>query len=294
MLIGMQFGEEKYPEIPEPSDYFKGIGKDQLPTPTDILMFHRSDKEKLQQEALQNRSHHRFVLIINIKTRGHIQVDNHVFAFNPGEAMLILPYQFHHFIQMRSLRLYWVFCTFELDASRFLEPLRDEVINLSPDSTQAFSTVFQTWQQCQANSSAAADFQAEQLQARLIDLLLSLKQDQQSAISVHPAESSNNLLKIVNRLLSEWRGRTVLVSDLATELDLSESRLRTQFKAAAGITLGSYLRNYRLNRAMALLRTTKRSIAEISGEAGFGSPQAFCRLFKKETSLTPRHYRLQR
>ena len=57
--------------------------------------------------------------------------------------------------------------------------------------------------------------------------------------------------------------------------------------------MGAYLRNYRLNRAMALLRTTKGSIAGIAEEAGFGSPQAFCRTFKNEIGQSPRQYRLK-
>ena len=44
---------------------------------------------------------------------------------------------------------------------------------------------------------------------------------------------------------------------------------------------------------MALLRTTALSIADIAAEAGFGSPQAFSRVFKKETGQTPRNYRCQ-
>ncbi len=57
------------------------------------------------------------------------------------------------------------------------------------------------------------------------------------------------------------------------------------------IPLGSYIRNFRLNRAMALLRTSSLSIADVAEEAGFGSPQAFSRIFRRETGQTPRDYR---
>jgi len=91
--------------------------------------------------------------------------------------------------------------------------------------------------------------------------------------------------------MAGWRGRTVVVADLAKATGFSESRLRVLFKDAAGIPLGSYIQNYRLNRAMALLRTSRLPIAEIAEEAGFGSPQAFSRIFKKATGKTPRAYR---
>ena len=290
----MKSKKRQYPELAEPEDYFKGVGNCELPTPTDILLFHRSTKEKLQQEALQNRSHHRFVLIFNIETEGNIQVDNHVYPLSPGQMMLVHPYQFHHFIQMSSSSLYWFFCTFELAEGRLLEPLRNQVVDAGENSARAFDLLLEEWECCSVQSSLCTDDQAGQLQSTLLCLLLSLKQDGQTASSVHPLETGNNLLRTINRLMSEWRGRTVTVSDLAEELDLSESRLRIQFKSATGITMGSYLRNYRLNRAMALLSTSKISIAEIAEEAGFGSPQAFCRIFKKEIGRTPRRYRLQR
>jgi AraC family transcriptional regulator len=275
-----------YPVMEEPKDYFKGIGQAQLPTPTDILLFMRTSKEKLQQEALQNRSHHRFVLAFNLETTGHVHVDNRVMTFSPGQALLILPYQFHHFSQLASPRLHWLFCTFELKAETFLEPLRNRVLDSGKRTRQALDALLEEWRR--------DDLYEEQLQAALIRLLLILKQEDRAADTTLPAELHDSLPRTINRLMSERRGRPVIVADLAKEMNLSESRLRTLFKESAGIPLGSYIQNYRLNRAMALLRTTNLPICEIAEEAGFGSPQAFSRTFKRELGHSPRSYRNQR
>ena len=122
----------------EPQDYFSGVGKSQLPTPTHVLLFLRKTKTMLQQEALQNRSHHRFVLAFNLETEGHVHIDNLALPFKPGQALLILPYQFHHFSQLASNRLQWLFCTFELEPRTFLEPMRNRVVNAGIKSQQAF------------------------------------------------------------------------------------------------------------------------------------------------------------
>jgi len=131
----------------------------------------------------------------------------------------------------------------------------------------------------------------EILQAILLQLLLSLKQDRTVTGTDLPLDPQDNLLRSINRLLAEWRGRTIIVADIATALNFSESRLRTVFKQTAGIPLGSYIQNYRLNRAMSLLSTSSLSISDVAMETGFGSTQAFSRLFKKKTGFTPRTYR---
>ena len=211
-----------------------------------------------------------------------MHVDHHSLPFHPGQALLIHPYQFHHFSQLESPSLQWLFCTFEMAPSTFLEPLRSWVIDISDKSQQIIVQLLEEWHQ---------EHPPEALQAILLHLLISLKFDRRQTGSDLPPEPEDNLLRSINRLLAEWRGRTVVVTDLADALGISESRLRVVFKEHAGIPLGSYIQNYRLNRAMALLRQTDLAMSDVAEEAGFSSPQVFSRAFKKETGLTPRSYR---
>jgi len=272
-------------QIEDPVDYFTGTGTLQLPTPTHVLLFLRKTKTRLQQNAHQNRSHHRFVLVFNLATKGYVHVDNLTLPFAPGQSLLILPYQFHHFSQLAAPKLNWLFCSFELKSPAFLEPLRNRVVDISDKTKDTLSELLRQWHQ------PGSELRAWQLQTILLHLLVSLKADQQQTGAESFPGTENDLLWAVNRLMSEWRGRPVTVADLAQTTGWSTSRLRVLFKEAAGIPLGSYIQNYRLNYAMSLLRTTKMPIAEIAEEAGFGSPQAFSRVFKKETGKTPRIYR---
>ena len=269
-------------KLKEPDDYFIGIGQEKLPTPTNVLLFFRPTRKKLQQEALQNRSHHRFVLAFNLKTSGHVNLDHLSLPFHPGQALLIHPYQFHHFSQLESPKLQWLFCTFELEPGAFLEPLRDRTVDMRDKTQQLITQLLQEWHQ---------KHQPEALQTILLHLLLSLELDCRKTRSDLPNEPEDSLLRSINHLMAEWRGQPVTVAKLADVLDISESYLRVVFKEHAGIPLGSYIKNYRLNRAMSLLRTTARSISDIAEEAGFGSPQAFSRIFKKAMGQTPRNYR---
>ena len=139
--------------LEEPTDYFKGIGHTQFATPSNILLYLRSTKDKLQQAALQNRSHHRHVLVFNLETEGHVHVNNRVLPLKPGQSLLILPYQFHHFSQLENPCLKWLFCTFELATTTFLEPLRNVVIEASEHTLCTRDELLDEWLHCTAATS---------------------------------------------------------------------------------------------------------------------------------------------
>lgn len=278
-------------ELEEPVDYYGGVARNpELPVPSNILLFLRATRRKLQQEALQNRSHHRFVLVFNLETAGNVHVDDLVLPLRPGQALIVLPYQFHHFSQLASDEIRWLFCTFELGHAYFLEPLRNRVLDVRDESFRALRSFLEEWHRC-ADPEWQGEFQEARLQTALVRLLLSLQQDLHASAPDLPPEPRDSLVRTVNRLMSEWRGRPVVVADVAEALGLSSSRLRARFREAAGIPLGRYIKNYQLNRAMALLRTTDLPVAQVAEEAGFGSPQAYSRIFKNKTGSTCREYR---
>ncbi|MBL7077343.1 MAG: helix-turn-helix transcriptional regulator [Kiritimatiellae bacterium] len=285
--------EKSLLNIEEPRDYWAGIGDHtSLPIPTNALFFLRQTAQTLQQEALQNRSHHRFVLMFNMQAAGTVHVDHLLLPLQPGQALLVLPYQFHHFSHLASEQIEWLFCAFEMEEGTFLEPFRNRVVSPRRGSMQALNLLLTEWRRCR-DSAGRGQMQEMQLQIVLLYLLISLRDDLQEQAFDLPPEPKGKLLRSVNRLMSEWRGRQVTTTDLAAELGLSASRLRAVFKETAGVSLGRYILNYRLNRAMALLRTSDLPIAEIAEEAGFGSPQAFSRIFKQKIGQTPRTYRRQ-
>lgn len=271
--------------IPDPENYFTGVGDSELPTPRRVLLFVRRDRSSLQREELRNRSHHRFVLVCNLRTPGLVHVEHLTLSFQPGQALVIHPHQFHHYSHLATHDLQWLFCTFELDYPGFLEPLRNHVVPLADSSRDALGGLLESW------SHPGSELQAQVVQTDLLNLLLHLKTDWQASMTAPPVDATDNLLRDVNRLLTEWKGRPVGVGDVARALAASPSHLRARFRELAGVPLGRYLLNYRVTHAMALLRTTNRSIADVADEAGFGSPQAFSRMFKKETGQTPRAYR---
>ncbi|NQX62608.1 AraC family transcriptional regulator [Paenibacillus qinlingensis] len=85
----------------------------------------------------------------------------------------------------------------------------------------------------------------------------------------------------------------LLIEDLVTRFPVSRSQLFTLFKETTGTTIKQFLIEYRLNKAKRLLVETDLAISEVSAAVGFGDMSHFFHVFKKETGLTPKQYRVE-
>jgi transcriptional regulator GlxA family with amidase domain len=78
---------------------------------------------------------------------------------------------------------------------------------------------------------------------------------------------------------------------LAGSVSLSRAHFIRSFREAFGETPHRYLQRRRIERAMALLRDTDRSVTEISLDVGFNSLGTFSRTFRDVLGESPRGYR---
>lgn len=81
------------------------------------------------------------------------------------------------------------------------------------------------------------------------------------------------------------------VPALAGIAHVSPAHFSRTFRATFGETPHRYLQRRRVERAMALLRETDRSVTDISYDVGFGSPGTFSRTFHAIVGRSPRAYR---
>lgn len=78
---------------------------------------------------------------------------------------------------------------------------------------------------------------------------------------------------------------------IADTLNLNRSYLSTLLARELGMPLSAYVLEKRILRAQHLLSSTPLSIQEIAWEVGIPDANYFARLFKRETGMTPKHYR---
>ncbi len=78
---------------------------------------------------------------------------------------------------------------------------------------------------------------------------------------------------------------------LAQTANVSASHLRHLFKSETGMTLPSFIKRLRMERAEQLLQTTFLSVKEIMNRVGIVNQSYFSREFKAMYGLAPGEYR---
>jgi AraC-like DNA-binding protein len=81
------------------------------------------------------------------------------------------------------------------------------------------------------------------------------------------------------------------VTEIASEIGVSEVYLRVLFRRRLGVSPVKYLRRRRIGRACSLLKETALPIRLIAAECGFREVQFFHRVFRDITGVTPGNYR---
>ena len=84
---------------------------------------------------------------------------------------------------------------------------------------------------------------------------------------------------------------SISTEDVARAAGVHVGHLHRIFPEETGMRIGEYLTHLRIEKAKSLLMHTDISNASIARRTGIGSQQYFCRLFKKETGISPQEYR---
>lgn len=87
-------------------------------------------------------------------------------------------------------------------------------------------------------------------------------------------------------------GRAWTVEVLARELGMSRSSFSDRFRDLVGCGAISYVADWRLQKALAMLDQSNWTMREIAIRSGYRSPAAFTRAFAAKFSISPTKYRL--
>ena len=86
--------------------------------------------------------------------------------------------------------------------------------------------------------------------------------------------------------------RNISLADIASVTALPAPRLARDFKKITGLSIGDYLRRYRVDLGITALAQSSRTVSRIGAELGFSDHSHFTRVFKQVTGMTPADFRL--
>jgi AraC-like DNA-binding protein len=84
------------------------------------------------------------------------------------------------------------------------------------------------------------------------------------------------------------------IAALAARLDCSREYLARQFRAATGTRPSTYLTQRRVRLAAEALRSTTDKLEVVARRAGFSGANYLCRVFRRQTGVTPAQFRARR
>ncbi len=97
----------------------------------------------------------------------------------------------------------------------------------------------------------------------------------------------------VHAILMDNLDRHVTIDELAQNLFVSRTQIKTCFQRVYGMPVFSYTRRRRMEAASAMLADTDKSILEIAGRFGYENGSKFASAFKSEMGIAPAFYRRQ-
>ena len=267
--------------LPSPLRPLHGKRAAPLALPDNIICFCRRSATDLNRPQRGRALHHRFVLIIALETSVTVAVDDRAIRLHPNEGLLVLPFQFHDYIEPADESLRWLFITFETIDAAPLQPLRFRPFVLSQVARQTCAELIEAY---------LTRGEADLTSLLLAVLLQRIRQAEPILRRHHKPSAAPGLIMQVNQL-AQSREDPLSVKQIARALGISASHLRARFRASCGVSLGRHLRRIRLEKACGLLRLSQRRVTEIAELCSFTSIYSFSRAFHTAYGVSPMAYR---
>lgn len=105
---------------------------------------------------------------------------------------------------------------------------------------------------------------------------------------------SENFIKNLNQFLLSHLAEDLSVNRLTTEFNISKNKLYDTCANYLSTGIAEHIKNLRITEAKRLLRETDLTVYEIADRVGFNDYNYFCRIFKKETGMPAKKYRMSK
>lgn len=114
-----------------------------------------------------------------------------------------------------------------------------------------------------------------------------------ASTSYHTERASPDILKIIYYINTNYT-KNISLKEISDEFFLSKTTLCKQFKGVMRCGIMKYVIGLRINKAKELLILTDYSMEHIAALCGFSSANYFGLAFKKDTGMSPYHFKKTR
>lgn len=156
---------------------------------------------------------------------------------------------------------------------------------------QAFTFMQKIRDEMPAGSTRSRLTAKTYLKIILVSLLNHYAELLETREAFHQRERDILRLEPVFALLEHKYSQHVSIDEAARRCAMSASHFMYFFKRVTGQSFIAYANHFRVAKAQELLRSTAKSISDISQETGFCDQSHFGSIFKRMVGATPREYR---
>jgi AraC-like DNA-binding protein len=242
-----------------------------------------------------------FSLVIH--GRGTETIDGVTHTMEPGTFTFVMPYQVHeiHVPRGEVLTLYncnfgmelfygvnehYGFASFPLDSGD-----KQSYIRFDEDT---YRYVHELLESMEGEYRHDGSWEKEMLLIRLTEVLILYDRCSRQAGAGHrppsPPGEKINIWSILHYVHRHYRDDLTL-SSVSDSFHLNATYLSLLFKKHTGQTFMNHLHELRIRHSCALLQSTELSVVDIAAEVGYGSYNAFTRMFKQVRGVAPSEYR---
>lgn len=235
------------------------------------------------------------VLIYCIEGEGWFQIDNHIWQVRPNQCFILPPNRPHTYGADRQhpWTIYWIHFAGQhahIYSEGMQQPhdIRPAVNSRISERQHVFEEIFTTLEH-------STDLESLRYASSLLHYYLASVRYLSLYRSTSPTNTDQTALTVINAVLhymQENLERRLTLEQIARYAGYSPSHFSLLFRQQTGQSPLAWLNRLKIERACQLLQTTDMRINQICHKIGFDDSYYFSRLFKKQTGLSPKQYRI--
>lgn len=250
-------------------------------TPPDIRSTHY-----MRSHSYPAHFHNNVEILYCFRGVQEIRLGNIPYSVKAGEAVIIFPNVAHEYVENRSSDIptdsLFLICSLDFLSKSFPKLITHRPLSpVIPAEKIPQSAIHIFEQMCVSTGT------------RLLGWTLLALSDLLEGVELVPIKYSDDF-RLAPHLIAYIDAnfqKPLTLKHLAMHFGYSSTYIASLFYGQLKIPFRTYLGNVRSEHAANLIRTTNKSLTEISYECGYNSTNTFCRNFKRCYSITPSEYK---